>query len=259
MKIGVFGDSFADRDNGMPDRKDESWMQCLENLGHTIVSYGYGGTSTYWSFEQFSRNFRQFDHIIFCYSSQERIHTLPPNLESFSSMKSVDELYASGRYQMLTTEEELNLNRILTGYLVAYNPSFNVFVQQKIFDEVNLLCARHNIKLINILPFEGNNHNFSLNLDTRHGDCLYNLLDIVYKEVGGLLKFRDPRFCHLSTENNQVLANIVSESLQKTNCKDIIDLYKDTRFIYNQEIFQRYRNWHAQIGNYDKSYNNFGR
>jgi hypothetical protein len=49
----------------------------------------------------------------------------------------------------------------------------------------------------------------------------------------------DNRWCHLSKENNIVLSNIIFNSLISED-KNIIDLYKNTNFLYNKEITARY-------------------
>jgi len=49
MKIGVFGDSFADRNPYNPEspfKEDESWIADMESAGHKITTYGKTGTST---------------------------------------------------------------------------------------------------------------------------------------------------------------------------------------------------------------------
>jgi len=241
MKIGVFGDSFADRVDRINNRPDESWMQCLENIGHEVVSYGLAATSTYYSYKQFLKNYHKFENIIFCYSSLDRIHAMPKELETFSNMRSPDDLYASKRHLTVSLEQERILNRILTGYMISYDLEFNVFIQQKIFDDVNNLCRKHNKHLINILPFEEyNNTERCLNYENRHGVCLYNLLKVTEKECG-LIPFRDRRFCHMSLENNQIFANIIMEQYEN-NSNYMIDLLKDKRFLYTSEIYERYRN-----------------
>ena len=117
MRIGVFGDGFADRNPYNPEspfKEDESWIADMENAGHKITTYGKTGSSTWYSFQQFLAHHEQFDHIIFCYSSLHRIHHLPEGLEDLSFLTTPDELYALRRNKGLSKQQELEMTRILT-------------------------------------------------------------------------------------------------------------------------------------------------
>jgi hypothetical protein len=242
MKIGVFGDSFADRNPYNPDspfKEDESWIADMESVGHKITSYGKTGTSTWYSFEQFMAHHEQFDHIIFCYSSLHRIHHLPEGLEDLSFLTTPDELYAFRRNKGLSKQQELEMVRILTGHIPNISSAFDQFVKQKIFNDVNNICRNKNIKLVNLLTFDDRkDKNFCINLDERSGDCLYNLFSVSKKELPTMGEV-DNRWCHLSKEFNTILSNILFDSLNSTE-KDIFDLYKHKDFLYDDAITKRY-------------------
>lgn len=242
MKIGVFGDSFADRTPYNPEspfKEDESWIAEMENAGHKITTYGKTGTSTWYSYEQFLAHHEQFDHIIFCYSSLHRIHHLPEGLEDLSFLTTPDELYAYRRNKGLSKQQELEIVRILTGHVPNISPSFDQFVKQKIFNDVNSTCRNKNIKLANVLTFDDRkDKTYTLNLDERIGDCLYNLFAVSKKELPTMGDV-DNRWCHLSKENNQILSNILFNSLMSDD-RDIIDLYKHKNFLYHTSIANRY-------------------
>jgi len=242
MKIGVFGDSFADRNPYNPEspfQEDESWIKAMEDAGHKIVSYGKTGTSTYWSFKQFMAHHEQFDHIIFCYSSLHRIHHLPDGLEGLSFLTTPDELYSTRRYKGITKQEELEMVRILTGYVPNLDYNFDMFVRQSIFNEVNNVCRNKEIKLVNLLTFDDRkDKNLTTNLNARAGDCLYNLYGVSHKELPSMHNI-DNRWCHLSKENNEILSLLLFEALQ-SNDRNIIDLLKDKTFRFDEEITNRY-------------------
>jgi len=242
MRIGVFGDSFADRTAYNPESnitEDESWIADMENAGHKITTYGKTGSSTWYSFQQFLAHHEQFDHIVFCYSSLHRIHHLPEGLEDLSFLTTPDELYALRRNKNLSKQQELEMVRILTGHIPNISSPFDVWVKQKIFDDVNLLCYSNNIKLVNLLTFDDRkDKNLNMSLESRHGDCLYNLFNVSKKELPSMGEV-DNRWCHLSKENNTILSGIIFDSLV-SNDKNIIDLYKHNGFIYSKEITARY-------------------
>jgi len=239
MKIAVFGDSFTDR-KLFTNRTDESWMQFIEDKGYQVYSYGVSGTSTYWSYENFISNYKNYDYIIFSYSCIDRIQSLPKSLSTFSGYRTVKEFYDSGRISELNKEEEITLVKILDSYLPNYNHRFNQFVQQKVFDEINFLCKKQDIKLINLLPFVSrfDDPYFNLNNDFTHGPCLYNLLAVSEKEIGpdfaakiGKGRFLETRYCHLSKENNRVLADLCLDNFTNYN-KQMVNLYECPKFVY---------------------------
>jgi hypothetical protein len=242
MKIGVFGDSFADRNPYNPEspfKEDESWIADMENAGHKITTYGKTGTSTWYSFQQFLAHHEQFDHVVFCYSSLHRIHHLPEGLEDLSFLTTPDELYALRRNKGLSKQQELEMTRILTGHIPNLSVPFDVWIKQKIFNDVNNMCYSNNIKIVNLLTFDDRkDKGTAISLEARQGDCLYNLFSVSKKELP-TMGVVDNRWCHLSKENNTVLSSIIFNSLISVE-KDIIDLYKNTGFEYRKEITARY-------------------
>jgi hypothetical protein len=72
MKVGIFGDSFADEYL----RTGRSWIECLrEDYNYDVVtSFGYGGTSIEWSYNNFLNKGSNFDFIIFLLTDERRMH-----------------------------------------------------------------------------------------------------------------------------------------------------------------------------------------
>jgi len=139
----------------------------------------------------------------------------------------------------LSKQQELEMVRILTGHVPNLSVPFDVWVKQKIFNDVNLMCYSNNIKLVNLLTFDDRkDKSTTISLESRHGDCLYNLFSISKKELP-TMGVVDNRWCHLSKENNIALSNIIFNSLVSED-KNIVDLYKSAGFIYNKEITARY-------------------
>ena len=67
MKIGVFGDSFAEKN------AKKIWWQFLQNYGHQVTCFGEGGSSIVWSAKQIIDAKNDFDFIIWCVTSSNRI------------------------------------------------------------------------------------------------------------------------------------------------------------------------------------------
>jgi hypothetical protein len=241
MKIGVFGDSFADRfmyrvNGGIAD---ESWLQYLEDQGHHVEGYGLSGTSTWYSFEKFLVLHEYMDAIVFVYSHYGRIHSMPKQYIPFASFTHrVEELAELRRFKARASEDRENIMTIVKAANLTSNSTFDLFVQHKIFEEVNKLCREKNIKLVNILPFEDEDSIKDFELKSAHGDCLYDLIPVVDKEME-IQNGTDPRQCHLSLENNTILGKVIVESLN-SNSPTNINLSKEVNFVYSEEITNRY-------------------
>lgn len=244
MKIGVFGDSFADRtlhpvlvEMGI---EDESWIRYLGDQGHQVEDYGLSSTSTWYSFEQFLSLHEYLDAIVFVYSSPGRVHTMPKPYALFASFASqpIEWLTEHITYKIQPSEDQENIATIIKGAALSSNTLFNLFVQHKIFEEVNKLCREKKIKLVNILPFEDKDSIKDYDLKSAHGDCLYDLIPVVDREMK--IHGYDSRQCHLSLENNTLIGKVIVESLDNSS-PTCINLSKDVNFVFSEEITNRYQ------------------
>lgn len=248
MHIGIFGDSFADYNNQYSlVNENESWIRYLvDNTGATFECFGYGGTSIWYSFEKFKENYKKFTHIVFCQTFPHRIHHLPPELVGYHHVKDPAPLSF-----MNISEKKIMKSIIDIYYSKLFNKNLDLFLAQQIFDQVNFLCEKENIKLATILPFEDLRYheNYIINLEKRTGDCLLGIHHVATNEVIAASKPNgltsgDTRYCHLSKENNQILAKILKEGFD-VNKKRVYnfsiensDDYK--MFIVDKKISDRY-------------------
>jgi hypothetical protein len=67
MKIGVFGDSFANK------YAHEIWWRYLSDFGHDVTSFGEPGSSINFSAGEFWTHGRDFDFVIWCVTSSNRV------------------------------------------------------------------------------------------------------------------------------------------------------------------------------------------
>jgi hypothetical protein len=136
---------------------------------------------------------------------------------------------------------------LLKAHPILYSEELQLFTYQNIFNSVNKLCKENNIKLINLMPFEHNYrsrgnqaNNLDIDISDAIGPCLTGLCDVSHNEaidehgVFHLDMFKglphDNRASHLGTENNKILASIISE-IFNLNQLGIIELQNDNRFL----------------------------
>lgn len=73
MKLGVFGDSYADEMIHVDIARYPSWITLLRN-NYEVESHGLGGSGLYYSFKLFLENYPKYDKIIFVATVPGRIH-----------------------------------------------------------------------------------------------------------------------------------------------------------------------------------------
>jgi hypothetical protein len=67
MKIGVFGDSFAEK-----NAKDIWWQYLKSNHGHEVECFGESGSSLIFSARKLLEKFHEYDFVIWCVTSSMR-------------------------------------------------------------------------------------------------------------------------------------------------------------------------------------------
>lgn len=242
ITIGVFGDSFAQRESGERKPTDESWITHIEKRGYRIRTFGMGGTACWYSYKKFLENYKKFSHIVFVHTSSSRSNNLPDDLALFSNYYGREETIPStGMFQFLSPERQQQLLTIIEAQKYTKDFELDKFIAQSVFNTVNAIAKNSDKQIINILPFNCDDQPIGVDISNRAGTCITDLLTVSNKEMPNLFKSGsvDPRDCHLSLENNAVLGEIVIESLtnQDTN---VINCMKSERFVFSREITHRY-------------------
>jgi hypothetical protein len=237
MKIGIFGDSFADFNNAFSNNENESWIASLQKtIDAKFGTYARSGTSLWYSFDLFLKNYQSYSHIVFCFTYPHRIHYLPEKFNGFEHVKD------PGFIKFLP-KDQLEFKEIFSVYWKhLFNEKFDLFVCNQIFNVVQDICTQNNIKLVNLLPFDTETGIYDIS--KREGDCYLGLQAISSLEIETSTSKRlppigDRRWCHLTKENNDILAELIKKSIDN-NTKEIYNLETDKRFVFSKEISDRY-------------------
>ena len=252
--IGIFGDSFADPNN---EFGDTAWTRLLQlekedQSDIEITCYSSSGTSQWWSFEKFLENYKSHDIIIFAHADSNRIPSIPkewggnhyrtPDLNASPIFSNDIEPKTAGR-------EDYYIEHAITTYWKNfYDPHLLEFLHQNVFDEVNLLCEKENIKIVNLFASDQ-----VKNLSSSRGSCIYNLFDVSRRELQLInpeawtpvdIGFEcDVRACHLTQENNNVLASLISQCLLDYDDRDqteAIDFSQFSEIVLDYDVSSRY-------------------
>jgi len=241
MQIGIFGDSYADT-NPKKIQNEElerlPWMLWLEKLGgHKVTCYGMSATNIWYSYKKFLNNYTKFDTIIFVYSNANRWL----NINEIDG-KNIGMTHIVSEKQLLHVNDEYkDVAKLLVKlHPYIYDEQLNLFVYQNVFNSINQLCKKNNIKLINIIPFEENfNDKLRLDISKSHGPVLTGLMQISGYEIKltndtkGVAKTikdylatnADLRFCHMNLYNNKLLAQTILEIFENPKNHVILHEY----------------------------------
>lgn len=223
MKIGIFGDSYADI-NG--DTQQYSWPNLLHKKYNSEV-FALCGTSAWWSYENFLKHNHKYDTIIFCHTSSQRWPIVPNDI--VGANWDISNIRGSETPEILRKMNEF--------YFDIFNNNLLRFLNYHIFHSVNDFCRKNNKYLINMTCFETefetdtdypifiDLHKISLN-----ETIVYNnermLLQQQYLKISKKL---DNRMCHMGHKNNKILFDILVDTLEnkKMNINSrLVDDYK---------------------------------
>jgi len=87
MRIGVFGDSFADK------HFDDTWWAFLKNYGHDVHCFGESGSSLAFSAGLLWTHALEFEHLIWCVTNVNRVsfRNQDKNYHVTNSFDAIDE------------------------------------------------------------------------------------------------------------------------------------------------------------------------
>jgi len=226
MKLGIFGDSFADPiDFNASDNFAWPVLLSKEYNFSKKDCYARKGTSHWWSHEQFLKNYKKYDTIIFVHTSAMRWPYLPDD--------------ETGRHWMVGEFGEIEglvsplLRQINPHYMNIFSEKLLNFISQNIYRSVNEICRDHGIQLINVMPFETEHavEDFGypvltgltkISLDERvvmHG-TRYTIVEAL-EMVGDIREYS--RYCHLNKTNNLTLFKLVNDLINNKKT-GVIDL-----------------------------------
>jgi hypothetical protein len=235
MKIGVFGDSYAD-----PNQWQEaSWNHYLGNKENIeIETFAASGTSHWWSYKKFLNNYTKFDVVIFCHTSLMRWPHLPKEYHG-------REWNVGYEGKNITADDfQQNINRFFGD---VFEEPLLAFISSSIIKEVNQRCKQENIYLVNLcmesddrvyqsseidFPILTNLDNLSKLERTRMEGKEYNTCELLSK-----LKTFDVRANHLSPANNRLLANLLYKLITEHTMNLNIDLLSSQAWSMPWEIY----------------------
>lgn len=240
MKLGIFGDSYADV-NG--DTNFLSWPNLLYKKYPSTIIEARCGISHWWTYNKFIESIEQnnFTHVIFCHTGQHRWPCLPEELEGNN--------WNIHSHHNASFNESLGLlNKF---YWDIFPNKFINFISENIFRSVNEYCLKNNIYLINIICFRQVPYEYQTSFPVLYDlDSVSHQEKINYKgKEYTFLEFikdypmehGDPRICHFGDINNKKVSDIMSNLIETKPYNLYYDLYKEFDWdVYDQSNDERF-------------------
>lgn len=229
MKLGIFGDSFA-RSNHFPGNFNTTlpWYEILKDR-FEISNHGLLGTSFYYSYIQFEKYHSNYDRVVLMVTAPGRIwlpersrhyrdQGLVYEYEFISGIFSVDEMIS--RPEVQSDPKLLTICTTAKNYFLhIQNDEFESFTQVLMIDKLKKL--RPDIVLVPCFPHSMGGYGVGLSdiASMENESCGMSQLEMLNK------KYVESKHCHLSEENNMILAKKMLHWLNGEPVSIVLDDY----------------------------------
>lgn len=206
MKIGIFGDSYA---NVLWGTESGAWWRLLENMGHEVTNYGESSSSIAWSALRIDTFAADHDFNIWCTTAANRVSSRLSDGRSWYHISST----VLGARTTRGDEHDYEKSQKLLAYEQymrhLHESDHELFTIKCIINTV-----RQTHKNLMIIPgFRLDNEVFCLNdVSLMEELTLYP----EYNDRRGHFHkdYKETRVCHMSRANNKILAQLINQNLQ---------------------------------------------
>ncbi len=206
MKIGVFGDSYADEHHSKFFASYPSWMEILRSkYSLDVTSFGFSATSLFYSYKKLLEHKHEFNKVIFLITSPGRI-MIPDDIPVTNKKYKHVNSQRSARFNITQIESKLEPGTDSDLQVLKAAESYFLYLYDAEKEELF-----HNMLLKKIK--EDNPDVIFINTisdlqDTNSLSCIARM-EIVESGLDEDLfnGFTDNRVCHLSKRNNEILAD----------------------------------------------------
>ena len=230
MKIGIFGDSFAQSiiwPGDVHRRVGKSWSEILSEK-YDVTNFGLGGSSTYYSYKKFVKQQSKFDKVIFISSQPGRI-----TLDDECALK-CDFLGDLGRHQITSYDDALRqlnivkntkqdpidiikLNTAMNYYLYLENRQEQLTIN-RLYEDAVLSLRPDCLMAPAFVQRESDKiplHDISVMEIAHWGDSVTELLK-THREI---------RRSHMTEGNNLILAGLVDTWIRTSVFNISLDMF----------------------------------
>lgn len=204
MNIAVFGDSYAEK-----TANSTAWWQVLKQYGHDVTSFGESGSSINFSAKLILEKYKDFDFIIWCMTTPGRFSVeIPGRPEIFHSTEVLNHtgVRVSDNMPSVIDNQIINACQLYLKYV--FDPNLENLLGKALANYFLQLVPNLMIIPCFTPPLETNFDLYTL--------CRKELQQVFRKaETHRVYEIcNDIRTCHLTPQNNRILAEIIANNLK---------------------------------------------
>lgn len=201
MKIGVFGDSYAEK-NYQDSSTPIIWYSFLKNYNHTVECFGESGSSILFSAELIKKHYQNYDLVIWCLTTPGRF-SLPHTVNDRSyHVTTANDTCTSKDFEIITK------HKVCVEYLkYIFDWESENLVSKSLVLYLQSVCK--NLLIVPCFP-PPLNADFNLyKLCEWEADFYFPGQSIpeIYQ------KYQDLRPGHITEENQKILAELINDKL----------------------------------------------
>ena len=210
-KIAIFGDSYAESVGSIPAI---GWVKKLESMDKTwqIKNFAKIGSSLWWSYKKFCKNFNAYDVVVFVVTQHGRLSIDDCHVCTLFNL--YNDPFRSPELKTLQKQYPGIIESLKHYFLVVQDEQQELFLHNQLVQDIKSKCKEKDKQLIIIPGFDSSLHHQSI-FKTSLYDVTLNEIEV----ATGKKKFvyeTGFRANHLSEKNNQILANIVYNIIKGT-------------------------------------------
>jgi hypothetical protein len=204
MKIGIFGDSFADDYTIWTQHFTDvgpSWIDVLREQDILIENHAAGGSGLYYSYEKFICNFEKYDKIVFAVTNPGRIYlSHNGNYGHWHSLSQVEMKLK----QCVEYEEKIKLTAVHDYFKYVKNEKYDNLVHDLMIEH---MIEKHQcILMIPSFEYSRIQNKLPLSAVTEFEAAFWKLPTAFF---GLNTMWADARKCHMCEENNLMFGHEV--------------------------------------------------
>ena len=217
MRIAIYGDSYAEKRHGPGSG---AWWRILESFGHEVTCFAESSSSLIWSARILEKHFREFEFNIWCTTAVGR-----------HSVKLAD-----GGWLHLSSGALISdlLQREKDQEKLSKISAFSQFIDHLYDMDDDDLISRSLVesflgRIGNLMIVPGFNIPNVTNFQLYDISVLEeNSLFPEYKNSTRSIHedYRDTRICHMSRDNNKILAELINQNLRPGIFETALDNFK---------------------------------
>jgi hypothetical protein len=223
MKIAIFGDSWASEFLDEP-HKYLGWPEILANQpGYEVTNFAVPGSSVYYSYKEFLKNYKNYDVNIFLITSYGRMYVQSmPETNQRKRAKHISNLmHVEIRKKQLTK----TMNQVMKVYEAM--EKYYEYIQNDEYDELVDKALVHHARSMSTN---------TIFIPCFHGYDEFSLIDVFEMEnysIGAYEKYfsknihlnvehdgkilTDARVCHMTKVNNELFAGKLIKAIEEKN------------------------------------------